>query len=197
MRRNATILRDEGGYNLAASQMNPVIFEEFVGLLLDREVPAVVWEPFAGPVERSPLLDFASNVGVALISQTLNPVDERILAADSTIVGPGREIGGMLFHPPYYGSSSISSDKRDVVACADKETYLNRLGCVVGQAESCMARGGLVCSVARDYRIGGKRVHLDLWMLEMFEGGGYSLMDVWTSEPDVVLILRRRRCHSK
>lgn len=193
MRREATILRDEGNYDLAASQMNPVIFEDFVGVLLDADILPAIWEPFAGPVEKSRFMDFAEEIGITLLSQTLHPVDKRIVAADSTAVGPGQAIGGMLFHPPYYASVPLSSDERDVVLGSTKEDYMARLGAVIAQGEACLIDGGLVCAVARDYRIRGDRIRLDLWMLELFEPRGYHLMDVWTSEPDVVLIFRRRR----
>lgn len=193
MRRDATILRDEGGYDLAASQMNPIIFEDFVGVLLDSDTLSVIWEPFAGPVEKSRFVDFAEEIGITLLSQTLHPTDKRITAADSTVTGPGRAIGGMLFHPPYYASAPLSSDERDVVRGTTKDEYMARLGAVVSQGEPWLVDNGLVCAVARDYRIHGERIRLDLWMLELFEPRGYHLLEVWTSEPDVVLILRRRK----
>ena len=192
MRRNATILRDDGDYNLAAAQMNPVIFEEFVGFLLESELPPVVWEPFAGQIPKSPFLDFAEGVDVTLLAQTLNPVDSRILAADSMVTGPIQTIGGMLFHPPYYASAPMSQDSRDVVLRADRDKYIRRLQAVSTRADARMAPHGLVCAIGRDYRMNGKRVHLDLWLLEMFRNRGYSLVDVWSSEPDIVLILRRK-----
>jgi hypothetical protein len=192
MRRAATILRDDGGYNLAASQMNPVIFEEFVGLILDGELPPVIWEPFAGRVAKSPFCDFAEGVGVTLLAQTLNPVDDRILAADSTVTGPQQLIGGMLFHPPYYASTP-SDNEHDVVHAREKGVYLSNLGMAIDQANQQMVRKGLACVVGRDYRIHGERIHLDIWMLELFQRQGYRLVDVWSSEPDIVLIFRRAK----
>ena len=193
MRRVATILRDEGGYSLAASQMNPVIFEEFVGVVLEEEGEPVIWEPFAGRVGRSWFLDFAEEIGIQLLSQTLNPIDSRIVAADSTVTGPDRDIGGVLFHPPYYASAPALDNPRDVVLNMHRANYLRSLGMVMDQAETRIAHGGLVCAIARDYRIHGERIHLDLWMLELFEKRGYCLEDVWSSEPDIVLILRSQK----
>lgn len=190
-RRNAIALRDEGGYDLAACQMNPVIFDAFVDGLLDAKISPVIWEPFAGTTKKSKFMDFAEKRRIKLLSQTLNPIDGRISAGDSTVTGPGQAINGMLFHPPYYASASLSSDMRDVARAGSKEDYLLRLRAVVEQAETWLASGGLVCAVVRDYRIKGERIRLDLWMLELFEPKGYSLMEVWTSEPDVVLIFRR------
>ena len=191
MRRNATILRDDGGYNLAACEMNPVIFEEFLGILLDEDLPPVVWEPFAGRVAHSRLCDFAEEVEVTLLAQTLNPVDSRIHQADSMSVGPDRTIGGMIFHPPYF-ASSMTGDKRDVAKPRDEEKYVRNLQAVATRADARMAHNGLVCAVGRDYRIQGKRIRMDKILLELFQNRGYILEDVWSSEPDIVLILRRK-----
>lgn len=189
MRRSATILRDEGDYNLAACEMNPVIFEEFVGIVLESQLPPVIWEPFAGHMPRSRNYDFADEVGITLLAQTLNPKDSRIKAADSMVTGPDRAIGGVLFHPPYFGAST--SDKRDVANAVAQERYMRNLQAVATRADTRMARNGLACVVGRDYRARGMRVRLDKWLLEMFEDRRYVLEDVWSSEPDIVLILRR------
>jgi hypothetical protein len=189
MRRKAIILDNKGDYNLAESQMNPAIFDEFIRSLRRESLPTVVWEPFANSVSRSRLLESAVDAGAVLISQSINPKDSRILSADSTVTGPGVQIGGILFHPPYYGSAPISNDRRDVALSVSSGTYLKRLGCVIDQAEPWMVHNGMACVIARDYRIHGERIRLDLWMLELFESKGYCLIDVWGSEPDVVLIL--------
>lgn len=190
MRRNATILRDEGDYNLAACEMNPVIFEEFLGVLLEDELPPVVWEPFAGRIPKSRNLDFAEDVNVTLLAQTLHPQDSRVKAADSMVTGPGMTIGGMLFHPPYFASRA--TEACDVASGRNKERYIRNLQAVATRGDACMAKRGLVCAVGRDYRAMGMRVRMDKWLLEMFEARHYDLEDVWSSEPDIILLFRRK-----
>ena len=54
LRTRATIIRNAIGYDLSKAEANPVIFEEFVGdVLEDKRLPAVVWEPFAGHTGKS------------------------------------------------------------------------------------------------------------------------------------------------
>ena len=113
------------------------------------------------------------------------------MAADSMVTGPDQTIGGMLFHPPYF-ASSVTDDKRDVAKLRDSDKYIRNLQAVATRADARMAHNGIVCAVGRDYRIQGKRIRLDKWLLEMFQSRGYTLEDVWSSEPDVVLILRRK-----
>jgi hypothetical protein len=73
MRRKAIILDNKGDYNLAESQMNPAIFDEFIRSLRRESLPTVVWEPFANSVSRSRLLESAVDAGAVLISQSINP----------------------------------------------------------------------------------------------------------------------------
>ena len=191
LRRSAVILCDNGGYNLAASEMNPVIFEDFVDLLMERCIHPVIWEPFAGRTTHSPFQDYAKEAGVLLLSQTLHPQDSRIVARDSTEVGPSEKIGGMLFHPPYFGPEPIIEDSRDVCSENGEKSYLHRLRITACLARRKMVKNALVCAVGRDYRIGGRRIRLDLWYLNIFESERFVLDAVWTSEPDVVLIFRK------
>ena len=187
-------LEDYGDYTLNAGEMNPVIFSRFVQELVKHNLPKVVWEPFAGTsatqsANRSSLQDYAETVGVKLISYGLRPADERITIADSTAIGPNKTIGGMLFHPPYYGTMPMSQDKRDLSFMSGKTDYLKQLGLVIQNAIVFMVQDALACVVGRDYRANGERVRLDLMFLQLFESRGFRLRDVWKSTPDVVMIM--------
>ena len=182
-------LKDVGGYSLEASELNPTIFEELISFLFDSMVEAVVWEPFAGRTRQSRLMDIAEQSDVDLISQTLHPADPRIQSADSTVVGPGKNIGGVLFHPPYFGSAG-SGDRRDVCVAESKESYLEALSKVVALFKPWLVKDSLVCAVGRDYRVGGQRIKLPEWYLELFDQSDYTLDEVWLSEPDVAIIFR-------
>ena len=193
MRSKALILRDNGDYDYTKGEMNPVIFEEFVGEVLDRKVPEVIWEPFAGHTGKSKTQDFVSDIeGLEVISFDLKPSDCRVRREDSTKTGPIKSIGGMLFHPSYYGSMFCASAD-EVAFASNKDKYVQRIEKTVMLAVDWLVAGGLVCAVGRDYRYSGQRVRLDLWYLEMFKRMGMSLINIWSSEPDVVMIFERKK----
>lgn len=190
-RRGAKILRDCGGYVLECGEMNPVIFEDFLGEVLNRNVPPVIWEPFAGHTGPSKAMDLCMDIGVNLVSCDLEPYDSRIIERDSTISGPGRQIGGMLFHPPYFGTTPMS-DREGELSGMSQEFYCEALARTVEFAWTAMAPKGLVCVVCRDYRARGRRIRLDQWFLSLFiERFSFRLVEVWMSEPDIVLIMER------
>lgn len=190
-RRGAKILRDGGGYALERGEMNPVIFEDFVEEVLDRNIPPVIWEPFAGHTGRSKSMDLCVDVGVDLIACDLEPSDPRIIRRDSTMAGPGRQIGAMLFHPPYFGSTLMSGEDGELSGM-DESAYCAALARTIGFAWVAMATRGLVCAVCRDYRYGGERIRLDRWFLSLFvERFSFRLVEVWTSEPDIVLVMEK------
>ena len=190
LRRNAILIPDEGGFNLNLSQMNPLIFEKFLSLLVSRDLLRVVWEPFAGTISSCINRDLASKKSVELLDRTLNPENSGVKEADSTVTGPCNSIGGMLFHPPYFASSS-SNDPRDIAISTNKDNYVNKLHDVVYLANNAMVKGGLVCSVGRDYRRRGMRANLPEWYIPIFEEKRYVLKDVWISEPDIILIFQK------
>lgn len=187
-------LEDYSDYTLNTGEMNPVIFSRFVQELVKHNLPMTVWEPFAGTsalhsASRSSLQDYAETVGVKLISYGLKPADERITIADSIVTGPNKIIGGMLFHPPYYGTMPMSQDKRDLSFMTGKADYLKQLGMVIQNAITFMVPDAMACVIGRDYRMGGERVRLDLMFLQLFESMGFRLKEVWRSTPDVVMIM--------
>ena len=188
---NGMVLKDEGGYDHLRGEMNPAIFEEFVGLVLDRDVTPTIWEPFAGHTGPSRTQDFASEIeGLKVVSFDLEPCDPRVRKADSTKEGPGRFVGGVLFHPPYYGSAPLSAAPGEISSMEAEAAYRDALGRTVGFAATFLEPGGLVCAVGRDYRHGGRRVRLDLLYVEIFEKAGMELSEVWQSEPDVALVFQ-------
>lgn len=192
MKTNGMILSDGGGYDHLKGEMNPAIFDEFVGEVLDRDVSPVIWEPFAGHTGRSTTQDFAATIdGLTVISFDLSPCDTRVRKADSTLEGPGRFVGGVLFHPSYYGSVPFSGHG-DVASLTNEGAYKQALGRTAEFIKTFLEPGGLVCAVGRDYRHGGKRIRLDEWYVALFEGIGMELVAVWQSEPDVVLVFESR-----
>lgn len=192
LRTNGMILKDVGGYDYFKGEMNPVIFDEFVGEVLDRDVSPVIWEPFAGHTGPSKAQDFAASIdGLTLVSFDLAPCDFRVVAADSTFVGPGRFVGGVLFHPPYYGSAPLSDKFGEVSLLEDEEAYRAALLKTADFVRIFLEPKGLVCAVGRYYRHAGVRIRLDEWYVELFESIGLALVSVWQSEPDVVLLFEK------
>jgi len=192
--REAPELTNSEDYTLSAGEMNPKIFERFVSEVLRRQLPPVIWEPFAGTShlgssEVSAAQDYAEISGVRLLSFGLKPTDSRIRQIDSTLEGPNCMIGGMLFHPPYYGTVPLSSDSRDLSFVKDKKEYMRKLGMVVDNGIPFMVPNGLACVVGRSYRTGGQAIRLELIFLQLFESRGFFLKSVWKSEPDIVLIM--------
>ena len=85
----------------------------------------------------------------------------------------------------------MSGRSSDLSNALSEEDYVNDLSKTVKLIKESMLLGGLVAAVGRDYRAAGKRIRLDHWFLEIFGNHGFSITDVWTSEPDVVLIFER------
>jgi len=189
-KRTARVLADRGGYNLYAAGMNPLIFEEFIGEILDRDLEPVVWEPFSGPSAKR-FLDFSESVMVNLISYDLNPMDDRVMNMDSTMNGPRVSIGGILFHPPYFGSAPLSGSAGDIGRIRDMDEYKQALRSTIQLGAAMMAPSSLVCVVGRHYRFDGKPIHLDAIMGELMENEGFRLLDVWISTPDIVQIMEK------
>jgi hypothetical protein len=170
-------------------EANPVIFEDFVGELLDRFPEPVVWEPFAGHTGRSASYDFCDDIGIKLIAYDLNPEDFRVQKEDSTKTGPQERIQGVLFHPPYFGTSPMTTNSTDLSNAPDEDAYREAMSKTIALAKESMVAGGLVAAIGRDYRTNGRRIQLPVWFLDMFEG--FKLIGVWSSEPDIVLIFER------
>jgi hypothetical protein len=195
LRTKATILAAEtaAGYDLSKAESNPLIFEEFVGdVLEDKRLPAVIWEPFAGHTGRSRTQDFAHSISLRLISFDISPMDERVMKADSTVTGPEQMVGGVYFHPPYFGGyTPLSNDERELSLIRDWNEYIAALKKTVRIASLVTVEGGLVCAIGRDYRYGGKRIRLSYEYVKMFEDDFFKIHSVMESEPDVAIVFRR------
>jgi hypothetical protein len=190
LKMKGMVMRDQGGYDLKRGEMNPSVFEEFVGLVLERGVSPAIWEPFAGHTGHNRNLAFVDEVdGLELIQFDIEPHECRVRKADSTMEGPGRFVGGVFFHPPYYGSSPLSREAGEMSVLCDEVEYRAVLTKAAGLARMSLEPNGLVCAVGRDYRHDGKRIRMDVWMVEIFDAMGMRMVDVWQSEPDVAVIL--------
>jgi hypothetical protein len=186
------ILRPNETVRVNKGECSPVFFEELVGLVLENEkLPKVIWEPFAGHTGKSKNHDYAKGIDLKLISYDLEPVDGRVILADSTVTGPGTKIGGLFFHPPYFGTAPMSLDERDISLIRDWDVYLKSLKKVVQIAGLMMEEDGIVCAIGRDYRFNGKRVRLDRAFIELFESDSFEILKVFESEPDVAVVFKK------
>lgn len=173
--------------NLSAFEMNPAIARRFFSLVRHEPVPDKVWEPFAA---NDRFQDMAREIGIELLS--FGMVEKgRVKKGDSTDEGPGAIVGGVLFHPPYFGSCLQSDDPADLSAITSVKTYRQALFDVAVRAWLSMPSGGMVCAVGRDYLHDRKRVNLSDWYSEEFWQSGFTLFKVWKSEPDVALLFRK------
>jgi hypothetical protein len=187
--RCATVVRDEGGYDLRGGQANPVLFEEFVGFVLDFGFAPVVWEPFASPGGTPGVFELCDDIGVSVVAHGIGPSLPRVIDADSTVKGPGVEIGGMYVHPPYFGGVPFSDDGRELSLASSEVSYRAALGRTFVLGMDAMREGGVACAVGRRYRVMDE-VRLDEWMAEDLADVGFELCGVMLSEPDVAIVAR-------
>jgi len=151
----------------------------------------VIWEPFGGTGNvRS--IDIGLARGIQMITQDISPSDPRVRKADSTEVGPNELVDGIVFHPPYFGSSPFSADGHDLSCLESADEYLTSLCKVANLGVDCLNNGGIICSVGRSYMYRGCRVNLDWWLASLFIGLGFDVDCLWSSIPDMAVILRRR-----
>jgi hypothetical protein len=192
LRRRAMILSNRGDFEVNNAESNPLLFEEFVGKILENEnLPPVIWEPFAGHRGRSKNQDFANRIGLSLISFDIEPSDTRVTEADSTTTGPGETVGGTFFHPPYFGTAPLSQNVKDISHVSDWDKYVEALKKTVRIISLLTVKDGFVCAVGRDYRHGGSRIRLDIQYLKLFESEGFKIDSVMESEPDVAMIFKK------
>ena len=190
LRHVSTILRDEGGYELGSGECNPVIFQEFIGEVLDLDFPPYIWEPFAGHSGQNTNMDYCLGIGgIFLMAQDIRPSDPRVMTGDSTKEGPPNRPYGMFFHPPYFGAPCFSDSEGEISLIDDMAKYMRLLSKTITLAN--LHEGGLACAVCRAYRHGGKIVDLPMMFLEIFAESDYDLVGVWSSEPDIALIMRK------
>ncbi len=187
MRKNAVVLRKDRYYNLSLAEMNPAIIYRFLVWLKAKGLLEVVWEPFAGGAGSFWFCRTAVAEGFRAICHSPHHVSNSMFRRlDSTENGPDCPVGGILWHPPYFGSSQQSDAPWDVSRLHDEEDYKEALKKAANLGIMKLVNNGMVCAVGRDYRVNGKRIRLDEWYLEVFDS--LNLVDVWSSEPDTVLL---------
>ncbi len=180
------VLPDDGGYDLSSGEMNPAIYERFA---CDLEAAGfkTAWEPFS--MAKSNGYPYFRRYGIKLIAYSMK-WGEHVIVMDSTVFGPGEVVGGVIFHPPYYGSALLSDDPRDLSAIRDLDTYEKAVGRAAELARQWISRDGLVAAVSRVYRYGGRQIRLDRLMRRLFDKD-MMLQATWISTPDVVQVFRR------
>lgn len=178
-------LPDNGEYNLAQAEMNPAIYEWLAKAMVEANL-VTAWEPFA--LAKGNGFKVFDKLGLQLIAHGMES-DGRVLVKDSTEDGPGELLGGVIFHPPYFGSSLLSKDKRDLSSIKDFKDYVTKVKKAAEIAKQYMTRDGIIVAVSRAYRYNGELVRLDKLMLELFKD--MTLQEVLISTPDVVHVFRR------
>ena len=187
LRHRADIIVDNGGFILRHGEMNPHIVNRFIDRL-ERQDAKDVWEPFANPDGRT----FAAfeEAEISLVATSLMQGHLKITEMDATRRAPDGNFDGILFHPPYFGSSRFTTEERDL-SNMDRDDWMDGMNRTANFASKRLRKGGLVCVVGRRYRYGGEEMRLDEWMIEAFSG--MDPEEVWRSEPDIVIILRNKK----
>ena len=188
---HAEKIGDAGDFTLSKAESNPEFHTRLAEILLKRDVPKVIWEPYAGHTRRSYKQGVLNQMGVILISFDLTPFDDGVQKADSLTQKPDEVVGGVFFHPPYWGSSRQSEDSRDLSWIDDWNQYVDGLRKSIGLISEAVCKMGVVCAVGRSYRHNGKSVRLGVTYLDIFEEFGFRLDKIWISEPDVALVLTK------
>ena len=167
--------------------MNPAIVDEFARLWLEKG--SVAWEPFAGHSSPNRSVDICALRRVRLIAYDIAPVDEMVVCADSTRVGPGEPIQGAIFNPPYIGTSPMSMEEGELSVLGDDE-YFDALRRTVSLIHDAM-RSGKVCTVGRTVLVAGRRVYLDWLFALLFLNAGFRFVAMLSSVPDWVVVLEK------
>jgi len=188
-KRVARTLPDRGGYSLYQAQMNDMILRALMEEVSLRELPKRIWEPFSA-LSSERLRDIAADEKFEMVSYGLVEGAHHEIE-DSSKHRPFGLFGGVIFHPPYYGSASQSESEADLSNVPGIDEYEDALVRVLKNASDALVGGGMLAAVGRDYRADSKRVRLDLMYLELIEEMPLVLDCVWKSSPDVVLVMRK------
>lgn len=168
------------------TRMNPEIYRQFFRMVTAHG-GQIVWEPFSLPMGCG--VEHAEDAGVTLIAHSLESRHKEVFVADSTERGPYlTPVDGVIFHPPYFGSSPQSQDDRDLSHIDDEDRWLVAMESAAEIALENLVDGGFVCAVGSRYRCNGSEVKLDEWLFLAFHT--LELLEVWKSEPDVAMVLR-------
>ena len=192
MLKRPLIIQDKGNYDIGKGEMNPEIVSEFLRLLMDKYILSPIWEPCAGHTGNSLVYHHCAFNGFRLIAYDIAPKDGDwwVHRADSTKTGPGEPIGGMIFHPPYFGCVPFSSSDGEISMKGELD-YRKALLQIIENGKSMMIKNGMVCAVCRDYQMHGKPIRLSEWFIEWFISAGFELETVWSSLPDIILVFRK------
>ena len=180
--------------NHLSPSLSSSVYKEFANTLGKKKIKdnLLIWEPFASP--RGNSFHYFWGTGVRIVAQTLGSIHPDILNGDSTVVGPpklDKLFDGVIFHPPYFGSAAQSDCSLDLSIVRSEDEYRRKIDQAARLSVERLGVGGKVCAVGRRYRFDGKEIKLDEWMIESFEG--FKVSDVWISEPDVIIIMERKK----
>lgn len=192
LRREAKKLGDSGDYILSNGEMNPEIYRQF-SLLLEEKNAKRVWEQFANPNGRA----FHFFPEMEVIATNIQPIHSDVIKMNTLEECPDGTFEGIIFHPPYFGSKAFTDDEKELSQINDLDEWLFQISNAADMAIECLSEDGLVCIIGRQYRCNGKMIKLEELLIESFCGNGLGgrpmeLVEVWLSEPDIVIILKRR-----
>lgn len=187
LRHKARKVPDFGRYSLEQAQMNPMIFEFMLAAM--EGVSKTIWEPFSAP--SSDIFRFIAKIrGFGMLSFGLTDAPG-IELCDSTCTIPSADYGGVLFHPPYYGSSPQSGHEGDLSLCEDWDKYRNAISMAMRSSVEVLVEGGILVAIGRDYRE-KTRVRLDHLYWDIMKELSVEVEEVWISEPDIILVARKK-----
>ena len=183
---HSPMLNQDGEYG---GMSNPVIYDKFATFMkFQTEAPKIVWDAFANRF--GDCIEFFINRGIEVISHNIDPEHPSVLKRNSTICGPGKKVGGVIIHPPYFGSSPQSNKEGELSLCPEVGYFIglsNHVGLVVDSLDE----KGYVCAVGRHYRTKGRAIRLDEWFVGKFSGLNFKLVEVWRSTPDVAIVMQK------
>jgi len=152
---------------------------------------STLWEPFAGHTSLNQTIDICAGFGVRLVAHDISPIDERVVQADSTRVGPGLPINGVIFHPPYYGAGCVFSDQEGELSSEeDLDSYLAAINRCIDRVDEVMEEG-YIYLVARTYPVKGKSFSLDWVLTNEFLSRGYEFEEALCDTPDWIVYLSK------
>lgn len=187
--KDASILADEGGYNLYQGEMNPKILDAFLEKFSSSKV---LWEPFAGHTRPNWTIERCSQYGHCLVAYDIHPCDSRVIQADSTCTGPPEQVDGVLFHPPYFTTDPMSGYPNEIATCPTLLTYLRALDSAVQVTSDFLKVGGIVCLVGRSIHLFSEWINVDWYMTDIFLKRKFWLSSIIKSTPDVVVFLEKQ-----
>ncbi len=184
-KRGMKILEGDVVHDRLKGEFNPSIVTHFLNNY--SKPGTVLYDPFAGTQAKFTAMACKVN-DVEFIGHDLNPSYEEVELKDSISEAPRSEPNYMIFHPPYFGGGAFSEDVRDVARIGTTDNYVNAL-------KNCVKRSGnkleIICVVGRSYLSKGVQVELDWLFVNMFQVFGYRTVEILSSVPDIIIIMKR------